>query len=76
MNVMTKENITGLLSRKAQIVLRADDFRISDLRDIAYEACRHEVVLTLIVGKVYSFQSILDIAGLGGKFLRLDLTGA
>lgn len=73
---MKKENIIEILSRKAQIVLRADDFRINDLRDITYEAFRQEVVLTLIVGKAYSFQSILELANLGGKFLRLDLTGA
>lgn len=68
------ENIKSLLRMGARLILRAEDFRYSELEDFVRLSANKETGLIVVVGDNLNSDEVKKLVSVGKEFLRLDLS--
>lgn len=68
------ENIKSLLRMGARLILRAEDFRYSELEDFIRLSANKETELIVVVGDNLNSDEVKKLVSVGKEFLRLDLS--
>lgn len=68
------ENIKSLLRMGARLILRAEDFRYSELEDFIRLYANKETELIVVVGDNLNSDEVKKLVSVGKEFLRLDLS--
>lgn len=68
------EDVKALLRKGAKLILRADDYRYSELDDFVRLAANTKTELTLVVGDSLHVDEVGKLHCIGREYLRIDLS--
>jgi hypothetical protein len=68
------ENIKTLLRNSIPVKLQSDNYRFSELSDIARLAASSETMITLVVGDNLTFAEVQTLANISNGYLHVDLS--